>query len=135
MAAPHITGLSGQPYQKQVLEQLFYPSYVAFSAAKKRSEEALCIIHTGNWGAGAFGNDPKAVALIQIAAAHLAGVDELRYYPMSSAAAFQEATQMFEGICTYFADSGNPMTVDAFLSHIEEKAKEFDLLYRIGNGT
>lgn len=38
------------------------------------------VIHTGNWGTGAFGGSKSLMALLQLAAASLSGVDMLVYH-------------------------------------------------------
>jgi hypothetical protein len=38
------------------------------------------VVHTGNWGAGAFGGDPVLMTTIQMLAARLAGIDEIRFH-------------------------------------------------------
>jgi len=38
------------------------------------------VIHTGHWGCGAYGGNKELMALLQIGAAHLAGVDEIVYH-------------------------------------------------------
>lgn len=132
MAAPHIsTHLAHQPYQKDHLEQLFYRAYTAFSAAKEKSgSNCETCVHTGNWGAGAFGNDAKTVALIQLAAARLAQVN-LFYYPLNNAHDFVAAQNLLHQI-----EQENPqLTVDAFLNHLTENASPYQLLYGVGNGT
>lgn len=132
MAAPHIPGnLHNQPYQKQHLEQLFYTCYTAFAAVKERSGDARCVVHTGNWGAGAFGNDPKTVAVIQLAAAIHAGVDEVRYHSLSSHGVYEEANEIVNNITNFHTH----FTVDEFLSHLADNAAAYGLRYGLGNGT
>ncbi len=132
MAAPHIpSDLHNQPYQRRHLERLFYHSYTAFSAIKEKSQSAQSIIHTGNWGCGAFGNDAKTVALIQLAAARAAGIHEIRYYSLGSHQAFQEAQQLFNQI----AQQNNAFTVTEFLDHLVHNAEAYGLRYGLGNGT
>ncbi len=132
MPAPHISAsLHNQPYQKQHLEQLFYTCDTAFSACKENSGEAQCVVHTGKWGAGAFGNDPKTVAVIQIAAAMHAGIDELRYYALGSQDAFIDAQELVNQITLQHPQ----FTVDEFLSHLADNAAAYGLRYGLGNGT
>ncbi|MBX9923658.1 MAG: hypothetical protein K2Y01_06070 [Rhabdochlamydiaceae bacterium] len=134
MAAPHIPYyLEGQPYQRKHLEELFYTAYTAFSAIAEKSQLQKNVIHTGNWGAGAFGNDPKVVALIQIVAARLAGIDEMRYYPMNSHQEFEQAQKLLFDIEQIH--QGQNFTVDDFLSYLASNSKNHRLFYGKGNGT
>jgi hypothetical protein len=58
-------------------------AFVAFSAAVRISRErgfARCVLCTGHWGCGAFGNHRIVIAVLQHCAALLAGVDEVRYH-------------------------------------------------------
>jgi hypothetical protein len=132
MAAPRIpANLLNQPYQKEHLEHLFYRAYTAFVALKEKSGDARAIIHTGNWGAGAFGNDAKTVALIQLAAARFADIKEMCYYPLSNHDKFQMAEQLLNQI----ASSHPHLTVDEFLSHLADHADVYGLRYGKSNGT
>jgi hypothetical protein len=132
IAAPHIgAGLAGKPYQKNHLEQLFYTAYTAFYAIKNQSlPSKSCLIHTGNWGAGAFGNSVKVSHLMQIAAARAAGVDVL-FHPLDQMQAFYSANTLEDEI-----ERQNPaMSIDQYLDHLTEHAQEYGLLYGRGNGT
>ncbi len=133
IAAPHISpSLNGQPYQRKDLEKLFFTAYNAFLGIREISDPGKrIVVHSGNWGAGAFGNDPKTVHLIQIAAAKFAGVHELRMHPMSSAGQFQSANQLLGSLETTFPQ----MTIGQFLDHLTTNAAAYNLRYGIGNGT
>ncbi|MBX3718244.1 MAG: hypothetical protein KF898_01190 [Parachlamydiales bacterium] len=132
MAAPRIPGnLHNQPYQKPHLEQLFYISYTAFSAAKERSGNARCVVDIGKWGCGAFGNQHKTVAIIQLAAAIRAGVDEVRYYTLGDHDVFVEAQEVVNDITNFHTD----YTVDDFLTYLADNAATLGLRYGLGNGT
>jgi hypothetical protein len=41
------------------------------------------VIHTGNWGCGAFGGNIELMCLLQLISARIAGVDELVYHAIS----------------------------------------------------
>jgi len=128
--APNISpDLEGQPYRYEHLHHLFINAYAAFKGIQEKDPNA--VIHTGNWGCGAFGNSVAAQALMQIAAARLAGIKRIHYYPLLQAAEFNAAEQLFDQI-----ERENPrMTVDGFLRYVEAHAAEFGLLYGRGNGT
>jgi hypothetical protein len=81
MAAP--CGGSG-PYQREQLAGVAVTAYTGFSAAVAESRRiwpgAPVEIRTGFWGCGAFGGNRRAMTLLQLLAARLAGVDRLRFY-------------------------------------------------------
>lgn len=132
IAAPRIPlSLSDQPYEREDLEKLLFTSYNAFQGIKKRCPGQKVVIHSGNWGAGAFGNDPKTVHLIQLASARWAGIDEIRMYPMSNQTEFEEARELLDQIENEFPE----MTIGQFLDHLTANAAAYNLRYKQGNGT
>jgi hypothetical protein len=71
----------GTPYTLEQIHYLFHTAHIAFSHAVHMSPvDRKLVIHTGNWGCGAFGGNKLVAALTQIMAARLAGVDELIYH-------------------------------------------------------
>jgi hypothetical protein len=132
IAAPRISSaLNRQPYRRDDLKALFLTSYNAFRGIKERCPGQRVVIHTGNWGAGAFGNDPKTSHLLQIAAARAAGIDEVCMYPLSQQNALQAARQLLDQITQQFPQ----MTFGQFLDHLTSHASSYQLLYGLGNGT
>ncbi len=117
-------------YNKKDLQDLFHSVYTAFSAVKENSENKTPVIDTGNWGCGAFGNNFKVIALLQIAAARAAGVD-LHYYPSDSFQAFREGHQLIDRI----AKEHPQMTIDGLLTHLERHAQIYHLKFGMLNGT
>lgn len=70
-------------YTKEQLTRSLETVIVAFGAAKKISNTnkfEKCIIHTGNWGCGAFGNSKELMYLVQILGASVVGVDKLVFH-------------------------------------------------------
>jgi hypothetical protein len=134
MAAPRISKtLFNKPYTKAHLEELFYTAYVGFRAIKEKDGAASTVLHTGHWGAGAFGNDRKTVAIIQIAAARLAGLEEVRYHNLGDPKSLQEGLEILIQI-----EDAHPdllLTVDQFLTHLADNAATYGLRYQMGNGT
>lgn len=128
--APHIAPQrEGMPYQYTDLRALFSNAFAAFSSIA--AKDANAVIHTGNWGCGAFGNDPKTVALIQLAAARFAGIRDMHYYPLGSAPALRAAEDLLQKI-----EREHPrFTAEEFLRHLTAFAAEYGLVYRRGNGT
>ena len=71
-------------YQRSELHQVAVTAYTGFAAAVAESRRmwpgAPVEIRTGFWGCGAFGGHRPAMALLQLLAARLAGVDRVRFY-------------------------------------------------------
>ncbi len=132
LAAPHIgSHLANKPYEHRHLKQLFHRAFLAFKAIQDvYGSSKEIVIHTGNWGAGAFGNGPKTVALIQLAAARLAGV-RLIYYPMDSKADFTRASQLLDQIEAQHSQ----FTVGEFLNNLTKNSVAYGLRYSVSNGT
>jgi hypothetical protein len=134
ISAPKITKeLEGKVYSKEHLEQLFFTFYNACVSIKNNNPDKQIIMHSGNWGAGAFGNDIKTVYLLQCAAARCVGIDELRIYTMErkNTNIFNAAVELLQEI-----EKKDPnMTINSFLERLVENANTFDLKYRKGNGT
>jgi hypothetical protein len=59
-------------------------AFTGFSACKLESGPYETVIHTGNWGCGAYGGNPTLMALLQLIAAWLAGIDCLVYHTVSA---------------------------------------------------
>eukprot|EP01089_Gocevia_fonbrunei_P008663 TRINITY_DN20385_c0_g1_i1.p1 TRINITY_DN20385_c0_g1~~TRINITY_DN20385_c0_g1_i1.p1 ORF type:complete len:218 (-),score=55.34 TRINITY_DN20385_c0_g1_i1:2-655(-) len=69
-------------YSLGQIVDLFVNAYTSFRAAKELAKEkgGKVLIHTGNWGTGAFGGNKPLMAIIQLSAAWMAGVDGLVYH-------------------------------------------------------
>ncbi|KAL4478867.1 hypothetical protein ABPG72_009693 [Tetrahymena utriculariae] len=71
-------------YTKEQIEFTLLTAWKAFSQAVEKTKEFYhpkkCVIHTGNWGCGAFGNNYQLMAILQIFAANLAKVEKLYYH-------------------------------------------------------
>lgn len=132
MAAPHIPeALFGQPYRKEYLRVLLFRAIAAFSSIKFEYPTKKIVVHTGNWGCGAFGNSSKVAALLQLAAGHFSGIDRLEYYPLEKGASFDQAKGILQRIETEHPN----MTIDEFLTFLENNAVGLGLFYERGNGT
>ena len=69
-------------YTTPQLEQILITAFTGFQAAALEShrlhgEAGHVVVHTGYWGCGAFGGNRVVMALLQILAARMAGVDRL----------------------------------------------------------
>jgi hypothetical protein len=93
MAAP--AGGRGR-YSKDEIRMILLTAFVGFAACRAESQ-GRSVVHTGNWGCGAFGGHPVLMALLQIAAANLAGLDELVYHTFepSYTASYRRAVNMW----------------------------------------
>jgi hypothetical protein len=80
MAAP--AGGYGR-YSLEELRDILLTAYVGFAACKRESGDSKCVVYTGHWGCGAFGGNRTVMALLQIAAAHIAEIDRLVYHTVS----------------------------------------------------
>ncbi len=83
-------------YTRHQINKLFSTLYTGFMAARIESQQMETIIHTGNWGCGAFGGNPILIAILQITAAFCVGIDKLIYHTLSKYAQFTQAKEIFE---------------------------------------
>lgn len=82
------------------------------------------VVHTGYWGCGAFGGNRELMALLQIAAAGLAGLDSLVFHTGSGGRAPVEAAiQRLRGLAS--------MSTPAFMATVAE----IGYVWGVGNGT
>ena len=72
-------------YSLKVIQDVFNTAYTAFLAARIESYHHVSdvphvIVHTGNWGTGAYGGNKTLMAILQILSARVAGIDTLVYH-------------------------------------------------------
>lgn len=72
-------------YRLEEIKYIFLTAYTGYKAIKYETREKLgndgiCVLHTGNWGAGAFGGSHELMALLQILAARCACIDRVVYH-------------------------------------------------------
>jgi hypothetical protein len=137
IAAP--TDLSpGQPYQLTNFSRFFLPAFCAYQAARQVFPNDRIQIETGNWGAGAFGNDIRMAAISQILAAALSGA-HLVIYPYSQAGRqdWQEGIQLLKDAMAGLQKTGKALTASNIFQRAQEIAtsKGNTLRKRHGNGT
>ena len=133
MCAPHAGIRLEDPYDLDDLTEIFTTAYTAFSAIVKKNPEAS--IHTGNWGCGAFGGNPKVMGILQIAAAHFANVKQLHYYPLAHSEKIHQALDQFATIKRVFKEQQVAITPSAFLKLLADSAEELKLIWGVGNNT
>ena len=78
MAAPEGRGGTYR-YVRSELEELMKTVLCSFSAVRDQSS-GRAVIHTGNWGCGAFGGNKELMYLAQMYAASVCGIDELVFH-------------------------------------------------------
>jgi hypothetical protein len=77
-------------YSRADMVHILRTALAAFRAAVTESdsaqegEEPAVIMHTGFWGCGAYGGNRVLMALLQIIAAHAAGIDQLVFHTVSA---------------------------------------------------
>jgi hypothetical protein len=118
-------------YTKPQIVDMFTTAYTSFLAAKIEStlqvnggnltpNKPEVIVHTGNWGTGAFGGNKPLMAIIQLAAAQMAGVDKLVYHTFN-----KEGSDGYKKGYTIYVEefSKKPMPTEDFINEL--LAKEF----------
>lgn len=91
LAAP---ALGSGEYKRKQIEQILKAVIASFSAALSLADTKKCVIHTGNWGAGAFGNNRELIYLAQLIGASVAGGAELVFHAIDEDD-FAEAQKKF----------------------------------------
>ena len=79
--APIANGQGGR-YDSMHIEDALTTAYSGFRAAVllDHRQGRSTTVHTGFWGCGAYGGDPVLMTMIQLFAAHLAGVSEVVFH-------------------------------------------------------
>jgi hypothetical protein len=93
------------PYSRDEVEAALVTAFSVFRAAvlesrRARGADAAVAVHTGYWGCGAFGGNRVLMALLQVLAAGMAGVDRLVFHtgPAGDASAFESALVALGGL-------------------------------------
>lgn len=87
-------------YKKNEIFQILETLISSFSAAVKQTKEKRverCVIHSGNWGCGAFGGNLELAYLCQLFAASVCGVDELHLHGCNESV-LQKAKEKYKEI-------------------------------------
>lgn len=137
IAAP--TDLStGQPYQLSHFGKFFLPAFCAYQAAHQVFPNDTIQVETGNWGAGAFGNDIRIAAISQIIAAALSKV-QLVIYPFDKTGEQQwkEGIQLLKAAIADLQKTRIALTASNIFNHAQEIATKAGqpLQKGKGNGT
>jgi hypothetical protein len=92
------------PYSEAEIHDILSTAYTGFRAARAEAEaevgEVATIVHTGHWGTGAFGGNKILMAILQLLAARLAGIDRLVYHTVDASGAepYQEAQRRLRAL-------------------------------------
>jgi len=119
-------GYGNGSYTFEQIVDIYTTAYTSFNAARIESvlsanngnvtgdKKPKVVIHTGNWGTGAFGGNKQLMAIIQLAAAWQARVDKLVYHTFdgSGTQGYQQGLKILE---TEFKDN---MTTEEFLKKL-----------------
>jgi hypothetical protein len=85
-------------YRRDEIERVLVTAYTGFAAAVHESPAPSTAIHTGFWGCGAFGGNRDLMAIAQLLAARLAGVETLVFHTVNREGAriFGEAQRAYD---------------------------------------
>lgn len=104
------------PYERSTIEDILVTACVGFAACRSESAPTRIVVHTGGWGTGAYGGDPILMALLQLCAARLAGIDRLVFHTLSGARAFDEASRILDEL-----PWGSVVSTDALVDAVHER--------------
>jgi hypothetical protein len=129
-------------YSKATIQDILVTTYTGFLACKlEANREAKLnnsgerprevIIHTGNLGCGAYGGNGVIMAILQIAAAKLAGINTLFYHTFDNKfnQLFIEGEKKLNNI--WPKEHQQQITMDQFIEAVEK----LKLQWGVGNGT
>jgi len=76
------------PYTRAQIESVLRTAHAGFAAVRAETARvppgARVVVHTGHWGTGAYGGDRVLMALLQLVAARLAGLESVVFHTVSS---------------------------------------------------
>jgi hypothetical protein len=94
-------------YSRETIDDALCAAFTGFRAAAIQAEEADrggdIVVHTGNWGCGAFGGNAELMYLVQMVAAAWAGVGEIVFHAPRTAE-FAMARTKFADLVSRCAD-------------------------------
>lgn len=125
----------GQKYARADLETLLKQAFLGMMVVKESSNSNPITVETGNWGAGSFGNSPIVTALMQLLAAHCAGIDQLIFYPLENQSSWEYTLEIFYNVVVPKICDGEIVTLKDFLDFLESSSEEFHLTYGKSNLT
>lgn len=75
-------------YTREDLSFILQTAFSGYRAACLESAGRPVVLHTGFWGCGAYGGDRQLMVLLQLIAAHAAGVDRVVFHTFDRAGAW-----------------------------------------------
>ncbi|CAG8652449.1 11854_t:CDS:2 [Funneliformis mosseae] len=114
-----------------ILERIHEEDQGGHTNIKLKDDESTqkprVIIHTGNWGCGAYGGNVSIMSCLQIAAAHLAGIDKIIYHTVGKEEGFDIGLQIYKELI----DDVKDVNVVDFIENVEMEK----LQWGFSNGT
>jgi hypothetical protein len=110
------------PYKRGTILDVLTSCYAGYLAIRADTFSSLngqphpkVSIHTGHWGCGAYGGNKDLMAILQIAAAHLAGVNEVVYHTFG----LKESVERGKIVLDEFLNK--TLTIHEFIDELEAK--------------
>lgn len=87
-------------YTLREIELILTTAFTGFAAARNECPDTKTAVHTGFWGCGAYGGNRILMALLQILAARLAGIERLVFHAVNSVgeSVFSEASKKLDKV-------------------------------------
>lgn len=102
-------------YDKETIIYMIETVLASFISAKRYSEGTMVEIHTGRWGAGAFGGSEELALTVQIIGAIVARVDNLVFHAVTESSLTKAKTT----ISSIIESLGNkPTSLDSIVSYL-----------------
>lgn len=129
LCAPNVSlKAENELYDPETIFRMLQTAYSAFRAIQQKDPDA--ILHLGNWGCGAFGHDPTVSLSIQLAAARMAAIKEVTFYPLQETEALSKAVSLI-----VHAENTLPnMTGKEFVNLLVNLAEPMNFRYRKSDG-
>jgi hypothetical protein len=129
ICAPNVSSRAeNELYDPETIFRMLQTAYSAFRAIQEKDSEAT--LHLGNWGCGAFGHEPTLSILVQVAAARMAGIKEVCFYPLKEIDALNNAISLIVHLEKEFPN----ITGKEFASLLWNLAKPMNFRFHKGDG-
>jgi len=85
-------------YTPEQIDYILTTAYTGYRAARFESAPGRAMVHTGFWGCGAYGGNRVLMALLQLLAAQLSGLERIVFHTVDAAGtqAFAAARDLFD---------------------------------------
>lgn len=121
-------------YSRREIEFILLTAYSGFVAARAESSRdrvgpSEVVVHSGYWGCGAYGGNRTMMALLQVLAAQLAGLDRFVFHGGDAAGSrtFEEACRIARKVA---GSGGEPRAVSEIVTDVESMG----LQWGVGDG-